>query len=66
MSIAKIVYDKNTTLREILISRASRVNEYYYLPYYFEIMADGKIVSHHIDNMPDNLKEFLLETRNNK
>lgn len=53
--VTEFVYPSDTRLSEILKSSASKVDDYYYLPYYFRIMSDGQISCSHIMNMPDDL-----------
>jgi hypothetical protein len=45
----------------LLIETASRVDNYFYLPFWFEIREDGKVISYHINCIPKELKDMITE-----
>jgi hypothetical protein len=58
----KLLTPKETTLEKLLIQTASKVDNFYYMPFWFEII-DNEIFMHHIESIPDELKESILKNR---
>jgi hypothetical protein len=62
----KILLKPETTIAEVLIQYATRVGNsdisYNYLPFWFEF-KDGELFMHHLNNIPLELKDLILELR---
>ncbi len=66
-----IKVEDNTPIKEFLELNASivttgRGDRYFYLPFWFKIAKNGILEMHHIDNIPEDLKEFVLRRRDDK
>jgi hypothetical protein len=61
----KLLITKEITLEKLLIQTAAKVDNFYYLPFWFEI-TDNEIFMHHIESIPEELKEGILKNRENK
>ena len=52
------------TIRELLETMASSVDErYYFLPFWFEKQRGDHFVMHHLENLPEHIQERIKDLR---
>lgn len=63
----KVKTSKIRTINTLLKRSASCIdNKYYFFPFWFEKDSDGHFIMHHLENLPNNLKESLMSERFSK
>ena len=58
----KVLITKDANLEKLLIQTASKMDNFYYLPFWFEI-TDNEIFMHPIKSLPQELKDSVLKDR---
>lgn len=45
--------------QQAIVKMGSRIEEYYYLPFWFKDIGDGLFELHNFENLPENLKQKI-------